>query len=318
MSSPPPERPPPTIDAVRPFLICPLCSGIFKDAHTIQDCLHTFCRECLFRRLEEKPLCPICGIDLGLHPEELIHADHKIQTVVDLIFPSGPGKRRVFRQTAQKSRSSFRDAGSSLARGLFWIASLVPRGCIPSPMCTHVSDSDVSTLHLNSRGLSSEAADDLLREAHDRASGIFFVALFENNLTTLPDILFDFSALSRLECDHNKIVLLPALVGRLIHLRSLALHDNLLVELPPQIGSLTELEELRLDRNRLARLPAEMGCLRALHVLHLEGNRLVDLPLELGALHRLAELLIGAQDPAFRLSPQLRAQLQARDCLVID
>ena len=31
------------------FLKCPLCTGFFRDAHTINECLDTFCKSCIYK-----------------------------------------------------------------------------------------------------------------------------------------------------------------------------------------------------------------------------------------------------------------------------
>ena len=40
-----------TIDVknINPHLICRICNGYFRDATTITECLHTFCKSCLLK-----------------------------------------------------------------------------------------------------------------------------------------------------------------------------------------------------------------------------------------------------------------------------
>ena len=51
------------------FLGCKICNRYFRDAHTLTECLHTFCKECLLDEFEKAPYgkkqCPICDISLG-------------------------------------------------------------------------------------------------------------------------------------------------------------------------------------------------------------------------------------------------------------
>ncbi|CAH9132789.1 unnamed protein product [Cuscuta epithymum] len=70
-------------------MTCPLCSKLFRDATTISECLHTFCRRCIYKKLsdEETECCPICNIDLGCVPLEKLRADHNLQDVRAKIFP---------------------------------------------------------------------------------------------------------------------------------------------------------------------------------------------------------------------------------------
>ncbi|CAA3014209.1 E3 ubiquitin ligase DRIP2-like [Olea europaea subsp. europaea] len=81
-------------DAVSPCMTCPICHKLFRDATTIIECLHTFCRKCIYKKLsdEEMECCPICNIHLGCVPLEKLRPDHKLQDVRAKIFPS---KRKV-------------------------------------------------------------------------------------------------------------------------------------------------------------------------------------------------------------------------------
>ncbi|CDJ36393.1 LOW QUALITY PROTEIN: zinc finger (C3HC4 RING finger) protein, putative [Eimeria mitis] len=52
------------LKAVEKLFRCPLCNGYFRDAVTIKECLHTFCRWCLYDYVEggetEEVCCPYC------------------------------------------------------------------------------------------------------------------------------------------------------------------------------------------------------------------------------------------------------------------
>ncbi|KAL6527673.1 hypothetical protein OROMI_029484 [Orobanche minor] len=76
-------------EAVAPCMTCPLCHKLFRDATTIIECLHTFCRKCIYNMLsdEEMECCPICNIDLGCVPLEKLRPDHNLQDVRAKIFP---------------------------------------------------------------------------------------------------------------------------------------------------------------------------------------------------------------------------------------
>lgn len=70
------------------YLCCKLCNGYFREAHSISECLHTFCKGCILNHLENQPRgnkkCPICSVELK--PHRLIY-DRTIQAVVDKLFP---------------------------------------------------------------------------------------------------------------------------------------------------------------------------------------------------------------------------------------
>lgn len=59
---------------VNDYISCFLCGGYLVEATTIVDCLHTFCKSCLLRRLLLKEHnCPKCG--------NLIHHSHPMQHI---------------------------------------------------------------------------------------------------------------------------------------------------------------------------------------------------------------------------------------------
>lgn len=83
-------------ETIAACMTCPLCDKLLRDATTISECLHTFCRKCIHEKLsdEEFECCPICNIDLGCAPLEKLRPDHNLQDVRAKIFPI---KRRKVR-----------------------------------------------------------------------------------------------------------------------------------------------------------------------------------------------------------------------------
>ncbi|KAL7588800.1 hypothetical protein Lser_V15G39085 [Lactuca serriola] len=82
-------------ESIAACMTCPICNKLFRDATTIPECLHTFCRKCIHKKLTDDELecCPICNIDLGCVPLEKLRPDHSLQDVRGKIFPSK--RRRV-------------------------------------------------------------------------------------------------------------------------------------------------------------------------------------------------------------------------------
>ncbi|KAJ7977301.1 E3 ubiquitin protein ligase DRIP2-like [Quillaja saponaria] len=76
-------------ETIAACMTCPLCNKLFKDATTISECLHTFCRKCIYDKISDEELecCPICNIDLGSVPLEKLRPDHNLQDVRAKIFP---------------------------------------------------------------------------------------------------------------------------------------------------------------------------------------------------------------------------------------
>lgn len=78
-------------ETIAACITCPLCNKLLKAATTISECLHTFCKKCIYDKLSDDELecycCPICNIDLGCAPLEKLRPDHNLQDVRDKIFP---------------------------------------------------------------------------------------------------------------------------------------------------------------------------------------------------------------------------------------
>ncbi|KAI7990952.1 E3 ubiquitin protein ligase DRIP1 [Camellia lanceoleosa] len=76
-------------ETIAACMICPLCNKLFRDATTISECLHTFCRKCIYKKISDEELecCPICNVDLGSVPLEKLRPDHNLQDVRAKIFP---------------------------------------------------------------------------------------------------------------------------------------------------------------------------------------------------------------------------------------
>ncbi|KAF8086523.1 hypothetical protein N665_0622s0016 [Sinapis alba] len=69
-------------------MTCPLCDNLLRDATTISECLHTFCRKCIYEKITEDEIecCPVCDIDLGGTPLEKLRPDHILQDLRAKIF----------------------------------------------------------------------------------------------------------------------------------------------------------------------------------------------------------------------------------------
>ncbi|CAL9061903.1 unnamed protein product [Musa banksii] len=81
-------------DLLAKCMTCPLCLKLLRDATTIIECLHTFCRKCIYEKLndEETNHCPSCNIYLGPLPLDKLRPDHNLQDVRQKIFPSKRNK----------------------------------------------------------------------------------------------------------------------------------------------------------------------------------------------------------------------------------
>jgi hypothetical protein len=72
------------------YLKCYLCKGIFRCPMTINECMHTFCKVCIYRHFYSNvnvDSCPSCNTKLGGKPLDTLIFDNSIASLVDIIFP---------------------------------------------------------------------------------------------------------------------------------------------------------------------------------------------------------------------------------------
>lgn len=69
-------------------ITCKICRGYLVDATTVKECLHTFCKSCLVKHLEENNTCPTCTIVIHQsHPLQYISFDRTMQDIVYKLVP---------------------------------------------------------------------------------------------------------------------------------------------------------------------------------------------------------------------------------------
>ena len=92
------------VEKLNAILGCKLCNGYFRNAHTIVECLHTFCRECLEDDLEiadyGKKLCPTCKLNLGIVIMRIIKIS--CQYLIAFSFLIGSNPKYIFDRTIQQ------------------------------------------------------------------------------------------------------------------------------------------------------------------------------------------------------------------------
>jgi hypothetical protein len=72
------------------YLTCYICKGIFRTPYTINECMHTFCKSCIYKhfyRNTSNDSCPECGVKLGGRPLETLIFDNSINVLVETLFP---------------------------------------------------------------------------------------------------------------------------------------------------------------------------------------------------------------------------------------
>jgi Leucine-rich repeat (LRR) protein len=118
------------------------------------------------------------------------------------------------------------------------------------------------------------------------------ICLADNQITQLPENLFECINLKVLDLRWNKLGTLPNQIENLSSLKVLKLGGNNLSLLPESIGKLSELEELYLWNNRLTELPSAITKLKSLKILRLGGNKLTQLPQSFHALENLEQITL--------------------------
>ena len=54
-------------------ILLKICHGYLVDATTVTECLHTFCKSCIVKHLEDSNTCPEC--------DDLIHQSHPLDYI---------------------------------------------------------------------------------------------------------------------------------------------------------------------------------------------------------------------------------------------
>ena len=115
----------------------------------------------------------------------------------------------------------------------------------------------------------------------------------------------DYSFLTKLFVDNNKICELPQAISGLRNLTHLQASGNQLRSLPNSIGMLSKLEQLLVFDNHIHVLPSEVGYLSKLNLLGIEGNPLDDNTKEFLVQHGTPALVTHLRDSTEGLDPNI-------------
>lgn len=88
---------------INQHVTCSLCAGYLIDATTITECLHTFCKTCIVKYLQNSNSCPVCNTVVHeTQPLLSIRPDRAMQDIVYKLVPglylSEQKKREEFYQ----------------------------------------------------------------------------------------------------------------------------------------------------------------------------------------------------------------------------
>lgn len=97
--------------------------------------------------------------------------------------------------------------------------------------------------------------------------------LSNQNLTKVPDYVFNMTNLEELNISHNQITgAIQSQINQLKNLKVLDASNNLMTGVPAEVGQLTNLQTLDLSNNKLTGLPNELGNLKNLQTFNISGN----------------------------------------------
>lgn len=76
---------------VNRFLSCPLCHGYLREPYTITECIHSFCKVCIYMHYSSTASsshsCPVCGEHLGPNPHDRTLPDRQLASLMAKILP---------------------------------------------------------------------------------------------------------------------------------------------------------------------------------------------------------------------------------------
>lgn len=102
------------LEKLKKHLTCSLCDGIFRTPFTINECMHTFCKGCLYKEFYHNPTktnCPKCNIQLGGKPLDSFIFDSSLHELINIIFPEF---EIIDKENIEKMYEKFRSLGTPL------------------------------------------------------------------------------------------------------------------------------------------------------------------------------------------------------------
>lgn len=95
---------------INPHIVCSLCAGYFIEATTITECLHTFCKSCVVKFLQNSKVCPQCSLKIHeTQPLMNLKADRVMQDIVFKLVPGLYEDEEKRKQDFYKSRGLIRE-----------------------------------------------------------------------------------------------------------------------------------------------------------------------------------------------------------------
>jgi len=136
------------------------------------------------------------------------------------------------------------------------------------------------------------------------------------DLSEIPDEVFQFKNLRKLYLAGNAITSLPQRIANLDQLELLDLSNNKITDLRAKVFNLKKLKTLIINNNRIKKLPKQIGNLNRLEKLICAGNLLETLPDEISLLEKLR--ILNVSNNPIREFPQAILTLSNLDTLYLN
>eukprot|EP00997_Jenningsia_sp_PLL12_P006728 NODE_329_length_1893_cov_91.979935_g275_i1.p1 GENE.NODE_329_length_1893_cov_91.979935_g275_i1~~NODE_329_length_1893_cov_91.979935_g275_i1.p1 ORF type:complete len:391 (-),score=89.94 NODE_329_length_1893_cov_91.979935_g275_i1:447-1619(-) len=124
----------------------------------------------------------------------------------------------------------------------------------------------------------------------EQLSCVTTVDFYGNQLTSIPNKIWDWSCITHLDIGFNHIPSIPDDIMRLQNLKLLNLGWNPMPIINPKLAELKNLERLAMMNLTMTEVPKWIGMLPKVFELYLDENYLTSLPKELGNVTTLKEL----------------------------
>lgn len=103
-------------------ITCKICRGYLIDATTVTECLHTFCKSCLVKHLEEKHTCPTCQIVIHQsHPLQYISFDRTMQDIVYKLVPDLQESENLYSYSYLKNNTKLSIVSITFHFNISWL-----------------------------------------------------------------------------------------------------------------------------------------------------------------------------------------------------
>ncbi len=122
---------------INKFFICQVCNGYLLKAHTINECLHTFCLRCIPRDGDRVLKCPTCNKKPSKKFDDAVIPDRTLQNMVDTFFSS------LFQNETQQEEEFYKKRGIKRKRTDISASKAPSKQDTSNPHSNLVSNEDV-------------------------------------------------------------------------------------------------------------------------------------------------------------------------------